>query len=274
VGLLGKAALMPPPPVPGAAKLKGPAVKAAKTEEDIDAEAQAKAEEVLKDLDEELREQKLPKLKNAIKAKLMKANEAAAAAAVAPPGAPMPPPPPAEESVLVKAAAAVPNIVPVGKGIHGGEMSMVQRSIMQLQDGLLNQSSAAAEEAAAIAEQLKSSISKNLAPGQHSQEVEINDYPQIVRQRVSTREPLLNIEELTGAKLMVRGQYFANPAKMPEGARKLYVEMIGPSAQSVQKAKAEVVKMCEALAIRTLNIPGMTNAVGGKPGRYDPAVGK
>lgn len=104
--------------------------------------------------------------------------------------------------------------------------------------------------------------------------MEINDYPQIARQKISHREPLLQIEELTGAKLQVRGQYFSAGTRLPEGARKLYVQIIGPTTMSAQKAKYEVHKMMEALAIRTLNIPGVTRAVMGTPGRYDPAVGK
>eukprot|EP00439_Symbiodinium_sp_Y106_P053644 s3692_g7.t1 len=79
---------------------------------------------------------------------------------------------------------------------------------------------------------------------------------------------------MTGAKLQVKGQHFASAARMPEGAKKLYVEIIGPTQVSVAKAKHEVYKMMEALAIRTLNIPGLTRAVTGTPGRYDPVVGK
>merc|ERR1711879_339098 len=112
-----------------------------------------------------------------------------------------------------------------------------------------------------------------MKPGWSIDELEINDYPQIARQKVTYREPLLAIEELTGAKVQVKGQYFPANAKIPDGGRKLYVEVIGPTVISVQKAKHEVLKMVEALAIRTLNIPGLTNAVQGTPGKYNPAVG-
>merc|ERR1719277_817246 len=114
-----------------------------------------------------------------------------------------------------------------------------------------------------------------MAPaGQFMEEFEINAYPQVARQRISHRDPLNSIEELTGAKCWVKGQHFADERKMPEGARKLYVEIIGPTVISVQKAKNEVKRMMEALAIRTLNIPGVSRAVMGTPGRYDPTVGK
>jgi len=72
----------------------------------------------------------------------------------------------------------------------------------------------------------------------------------------------------------VKGQHFASNANLPTGARKLYVEIVGPTIVSVQKAKQEVRRMMEALAIRTLNIPGVSRSVTGMPGRYDPLVGK
>ena len=48
----------------------------------------------------------------------------------------------------------------------------------------------------------------------------------------------------------------------------------GPTSTAVAKAKNEVYKMMEALAIRTLNIPGMTRAVHGVPGRRGPLQGR
>jgi len=241
-----------------------------KSDEDLDAEAQAKAEEVLKNLPEDIREEKVAKLKESIKAKLVKANEAQAAVAAAKAGLPAPPPtPPPEEDSVMKAIAAVPGTL--GAPTQVGEQSMVSRSIQMMQDGMLMAPGRRAAEAQEAADELRKSVSSTLGPGQHLEELEINDYPQVARQKASHREPLLQIEEMTGCKVWVKGQYFAG--KMPEGAKKLYVEIIGPTAMAATKAKYEVHKMMEALAIRTLNIPGMSNA-NGKPGRYDPATGR
>merc|ERR1712232_438596 len=206
-----------------------------------------------------------------IKEKLIKANEAVAAAP--PPPTPSPPPP-AEESPLMKAVASLPSVM--GQPIALGEQNMVSRSVASLQDGILQKPSKLAQDAEERAQQLLGLATSNplLKPGWHLEELEINDYPQIARQKISHREPLLQIEELTGAKVQVKGQFFSSNAKVPEGGRKLYVEVVGPTAIAVQKAKHEVHKMMEALAIRTLNIPGVTRAVMGTPGRYDPAVGK
>merc|ERR1719198_1731192 len=101
---------------------------------------------------------------------------------------------------------------------------MVTRSIMQIQEGILNRPNAMAAEAQAEADRLRQTTTTLLAPGMHLEELEINDYPQIARQKITHREPLLQIEEMTGCKLWVKGQHFADERKMPEGSRKLYVE--------------------------------------------------
>merc|ERR1719253_2488709 len=105
---------------------------------------------------------------------------------------------------------------------------MVARSILQMQAGIMSGSARAAAEAQEKADHLMQLATQSvvLGPGMHLEELEINDYPQVTRQNISKREPLLNIEEITGAKVQVKGQYFANPAKMPEGCRKLYVQII------------------------------------------------
>lgn len=245
--------------------------KAGKTEEELEAQAQAMAEEALKSLPEEVREKKLAGVKQKIKEKLTKANEASAENG--PPAPPMPPPaPPAQSALMQATGVSVPSVM--GAPIALGEQSMVTRSIASLQDGIIARSSNAAAEADERAAELNRMATSMHLPGAFVEELEINDYPQIARQRISAREPLLQIEELTSAKVQVRGQYFASNAKVPEGGRKLYVECVGQTAMAAQKAKYEVLKMVEALAIRTLNIPGASRAVMGTPGRYDPAVGR
>jgi len=246
-----------------------PKKKAGKTEEELEAQAQAMAEDALKNLPEEKRQEKLEGVKKKIKEKLVRANEAAIEDA-GPPAPPMPPP--VEQSPLMQATAAVPSVM--GAPIAKGEQSMVTRAIASLQDGIMRKPSETARDAEERVAELNRMATSMHLPGSFVEELEINDYPQIARQRVTTREPLLQIEELSGAKVQIKGQYFPSNARIPEGGRKLYVECVGPTAVSVQKARHEVLKMVEALAIRTLNIPGASRAVMGTPGRYDPAVGR
>jgi len=219
---------------------------------------------------EEVREKQLPALKAKLKDKLRKAQEETAAKPKE-----MAPPPPPPKAVPKADDGPLMTALPLVPGVLGGapEASMVLKSMEQLQGAQSKSVAATAQEAQELAQALQGN-NPFVPAGMHMDEFEINDYPQIARQRISHREPLLAIEEISGAKCWVKGQHFADVRKIPDGGRKLYVEIIGPTILSVQKAKQEVHKMMEALAIRTLNIPGVSRAVSGTPGRYDPAVGK
>merc|ERR1711915_1027780 len=62
----------------------------------------------------------------------------------------------------------------------------------------------------------------NLMPnGMFREELDINDYPEVVRRQVSHRDLVSGLEESTGAKLQVKGIY--SKGKLPEGQKKLYV---------------------------------------------------
>jgi len=266
---------MPPPPVPGSAGVAKatatPAAKAPlrKSDKELEEQAQKMAEETLSSLSEEQREKLLPALRVKLKEKLAKADEAQAA----PARAPAPPPPPAsEQSAVMKALPSVPGVLQAPGAAGGPEM--VQRSIQQLQSAALQPVLASTVADALERVAVVQGTQRVLPPGMHMEELDINDYPQVARQKISHKDPLLQIEEMTGAKVQVRGQYFAPNATVPEGSRRLFVEITGPTVISVQKGKAEVHKMMEALAIRTLNIPGVSRAVMGSPGRYDPIIGK
>jgi len=249
-----------------------------KTDEELDEEAEAMAESTLKTLLEgengdEVREKRLPPLKAKLKEKLRKADEEQAGKATTPVA---PPPPPKFEAAqerepVMEALAFVPGVLGGGSD---DSSSMILRSMAQLQEGRNRTVQETQDQAAEMAAMLASG--NTIAPaGMFIEEFEINDYPEIARKRISHREPLAAIEELSGgAKLWIKGQYHADARKMPEGARKLFVEITGPTQITVQKAKNEVRKMMEALAIRTLNIPGVSRDVIGRAGRYDPATGK
>ncbi|GIL79866.1 hypothetical protein Vretifemale_9037 [Volvox reticuliferus] len=76
-------------------------------------------------------------------------------------------------------------------------------------------------------------------------ELEINDFPQHARWKITHRETMNQINELTGAALTVRGTYVPPGRPTPEGERKLYLLIEGPTEGHVKKAKAEIKKIIE-----------------------------
>eukprot|EP00927_Polykrikos_kofoidii_P008085 TRINITY_DN13344_c0_g1_i1.p1 TRINITY_DN13344_c0_g1~~TRINITY_DN13344_c0_g1_i1.p1 ORF type:complete len:1557 (-),score=486.75 TRINITY_DN13344_c0_g1_i1:181-4851(-) len=242
-----------------------------KSEKEIEEQAQKMAEGALASLPEEIREERLPALKEKLKQKLEKQEQELDST---PASSPPPPPPKALAlTPLEKALPVVPGIINLPAGV-ARVPEMVSKSIDQLKANIAAPKvSPTAADAEERANHLLGNTSAS-AMGQVVDEFPINDYPQIARQKISHREPLLQIEEMTGARCWVKGQFFSDERKMPEGAKKLYVEITGPTQIAVQRAKKEVQRMMEALAIRTLNIPGIGRNQLGTPGRYDPAVGK
>lgn len=88
-----------------------------------------------------------------------------------------------------------------------------------------------------------------LLPGQQSiftkyeEELEINDFPQQARWKVTSKEALAQISEYSEAGLTVRGTYVPTGKNPPEGERKLYLAIESCSELSVQKAKREITRL-------------------------------
>ncbi|KAJ6647333.1 putative ATP-dependent RNA helicase DDX46 [Pseudolycoriella hygida] len=90
---------------------------------------------------------------------------------------------------------------------------------------------------------------ESLAPGAESifrkyeEELEINDFPQQARWKVTSKEALAQISEYSEAGLTVRGTYVPTGKNAPEGERKLYLAIESCSELSVQKAKREITRL-------------------------------
>jgi len=77
---------------------------------------------------------------------------------------------------------------------------------------------------------------------EYSVEIEINDYPQKARWKVTNKEQISQITELTGAAITTRGTYYL-PGRQPvptSGERKLYLFVEGENEYVVEKAKNEI----------------------------------
>lgn len=77
----------------------------------------------------------------------------------------------------------------------------------------------------------------------YEEELEINDFPQQARWKVTSKEALAQISEYSEAGLTVRGTYVPTGKQPPEGERKLYLAIESCSELSVQKAKREITRL-------------------------------
>ena len=71
----------------------------------------------------------------------------------------------------------------------------------------------------------------------YEEELEINDFPQQARWKVTSKEALAQISEYSEAGITVRGTYYGPGKSVPEGDRKLYLAIESTQELSVQKAK-------------------------------------
>jgi len=68
-------------------------------------------------------------------------------------------------------------------------------------------------------------------------ELEINDFPQKARWKVTNKEMISSIIEQTGVAITTRGSYFPPGKAVDSGERKLYLVIEGENAQAVDAAR-------------------------------------
>lgn len=83
-------------------------------------------------------------------------------------------------------------------------------------------------------------------------ELEINDFPQKARWKVTHRQTLADICELTGAAIIVKGIFIPPGKPIPEGERKLTLRIEGPTELVVKRAKAEIKRLVEEITEKAL----------------------
>ncbi|CAH9136081.1 unnamed protein product [Cuscuta epithymum] len=106
-------------------------------------------------------------------------------------------------------------------------------------------------------------LQNEVMPEHYEAELEINDFPQNARWKVTHKETLGPISEWTGAAITTRG-YYIPPGKVPgPGDRKLYLFIEGPTEQSVKRAKTELKRVLEDITMQVTSLPGSA-----QPGRY------
>ncbi|GAV65817.1 DEAD domain-containing protein/Helicase_C domain-containing protein [Cephalotus follicularis] len=156
--------------------------------------------------------------------------------------------------------------LPVSLPVHGltlsGTVPVVPGTVLPVvpNDGAAR---AAALAAAINLQHNLAKIQADAMPEHYEAELEINDFPQNARWKVTHKETLGPISDWTGAAITTRGQFF-QPGRIPgPGDRKLYLFIEGPTEQSVKRAKAELKRVLEDITSHALQLPG-----GAQPGRY------
>ncbi|CAM6083109.1 unnamed protein product [Calypogeia fissa] len=106
-------------------------------------------------------------------------------------------------------------------------------------------------------------IQAEAIPEHYEAELEINDFPQHARWKVTHKDALGQISEWTGAAITTRGQFFPAGKVPAPGERKLFLFIEGPTEASVKKAKAEVKRLLEESTSAATSLP-----VTVQPGKY------
>ena len=100
----------------------------------------------------------------------------------------------------------------------------------------------------------------------YEEELEINDFPQQARWRVTSKEALAQISEYSEAGITVRGTFCTAGKAPPEGERKLFLAIESTSELAVSKAKAEIVRLIREELVKLKTSAGPANR--GQQGRY------
>ena len=136
---------------------------------------------------------------------------------------------------------------------------------------LAHGASAGAAKAAALAAALTAqharpgSKSKPTQSGSHFEtELEINDFPQFARYKVTQKDTLAQIMDHTGAAVTAKGQYAPPGRPLAPGDRKLYLLIEGPTERVVKEGKSYVKNIIEGIIAKQA-LPG---AAGQPQGRY------
>ncbi|XP_042243430.1 probable ATP-dependent RNA helicase DDX46 isoform X1 [Homarus americanus] len=96
----------------------------------------------------------------------------------------------------------------------------------------------------------------------YEEELEINDFPQQARWRVTSKEALAQISEYSEAGITVRGTFCPAGKNPPEGERKLFLAIESTSELAVSKAKAEIIRLIREELVKLRTSAGPVKAQG------------
>lgn len=92
--------------------------------------------------------------------------------------------------------------------------------------------------------------------GQHSQNFDINDYPESTRQKVCDKEYLDMVSNLTQTNISVRGTFIEPGRRALIGQKKLHIHVESDDQFNLHSAIEEIKKYCEDSALTSLTASG------------------
>ncbi|KAF2918138.1 hypothetical protein DAI22_08g035100 [Oryza sativa Japonica Group] len=119
-----------------------------------------------------------------------------------------------------------------------------------------NEATARALQAALNIQQNLARIQAHVVPEHYEVELDINDFPQNARWKITHKETLGPIQDWTEAAITTRGTFIPQGKIVGANERKLYLFIEGPTELSVKKAKSELKRVLEDCANHALNLPG------------------
>ncbi|KNC84514.1 hypothetical protein SARC_03260 [Sphaeroforma arctica JP610] len=88
------------------------------------------------------------------------------------------------------------------------------------------------------------------------EELEINDFPQNARWKVTSKEAVLDLQEYSGAAITIRGIFYAPGKKVPaDGERKLFLFIEADSERKIQIARSEIKRIIKEEILKTSSMP-------------------
>jgi ATP-dependent RNA helicase DDX46/PRP5 len=94
-------------------------------------------------------------------------------------------------------------------------------------------------------------------------EFEINDYPQRARWKVTNKDQINQICDISGAAITTRGLYYAAGKAPKEGERKLYLFIEGETQLAVDKAKMEIARILREATLASVEME-LKAGIGGR----------
>lgn len=92
---------------------------------------------------------------------------------------------------------------------------------------------------------------ENEKSGIFTEEIEINDYPQMVRGKVQSKDFLMSVSEMTNCRIVVKGSHFEAGKKPPAGHKRLHLYMESSSKHELMSAAKEIRRNLEDLALQS-----------------------